>query len=172
MSPAEPVPTAVVHDVNVLVTAIASGNSPFRSWPSPPPTSGNACADGTGIIVDAAEFTMWLSPHILGNVERVLAELFKWERPQADAYLALITEAAEHSGGGLLADVPRTVHDCPDYEDNLVLDLAAEVGSMLIMSNDTDLLSMSPWRGTPILTPTAFTAKADAVRRHARRRRR
>ncbi|MBT2480852.1 hypothetical protein [Streptomyces sp. ISL-94] len=35
----EPVP--VVYDVNVLVGAAAGGNSPFRSWPSPPPTSGN-----------------------------------------------------------------------------------------------------------------------------------
>jgi hypothetical protein len=35
MSPAEPVPTAVVYDVNVLVTAVAGGNSPFRSWPFP-----------------------------------------------------------------------------------------------------------------------------------------
>ena len=74
--------------------------------------------------------------------------------------------------GGLLADVPRTVHDCPDHQDNLVLDLAAEVGAMLIVSNDTDLLSMSPWRGTPILTPIAFASKVDAMRRHARRRRR
>jgi predicted nucleic acid-binding protein len=74
--------------------------------------------------------------------------------------------------GGLLAEVPRTVHDCPDHEDNLVLDLAAEVGAMLIVSNETDLLSMSPWRGTPILTPAAFAAKVDAMRRHARRRRR
>jgi hypothetical protein len=32
-----------------------------------------------------------------------------------------------------------------------------------------DLLSMSPWRGTPIIEPTAFSAKVDAVRRHARR---
>ena len=58
MSPVEPVPTAVVYDANVLVTAVASGNSPFRSWPSPPPTSGNACADCVGIVVDAAEFEL------------------------------------------------------------------------------------------------------------------
>jgi len=103
MSRAESVPTAVVYDVNVLVTAVASGNSPFRSWPSPPPTSGNASADCVGIVVDAAEFALWLSPHILGNVGRVLEDLFKWERPQADAYVAVISEAAEHSGGGLLA---------------------------------------------------------------------
>jgi predicted nucleic acid-binding protein len=106
-----------------------------------------------GIIVDAAEFALWLSPHILGNIRRILEDLFKWEMTQADAYAAVISEAAEHSGGGLLAEVPRTVHDCPDHEDNLVLDLAAEVGAMLIVSNETDLLSMSPWRGTPILTP-------------------
>jgi predicted nucleic acid-binding protein len=171
MSPVEPVPTAVVYDVNVLVTAVASGNSPFRSWPSPPPTSGNACAECVGIVVDAAEFALWLSPHILANVRRVLEDLFKWGDPQFDTYVTVLSEAAEHSGG-LLAEVPRTVHDCPDHEDNLVLDLAAEVGAMLIVSNDTDLLSMSPWRGTPILTPVAFAAKVDAMRRHARRRRR
>ena len=85
--------------------------------------------------------------------------------------MAVISEAAEHSGGGLLAGVPRTVHDGPDHEDNLVLDLAAEVGAMLIVSSDTDLLSMSPWRGTPVLTPAAFAAKVEAMRRHARRRR-
>lgn len=172
MSPVEPVPTAVVYDVNVLVTGVAAGNSPFRSWSSPPPTSGNPSADCVAIIVDAAEFALWLSPHILGNAERVLVDLFKWEPQQADASVRILSEAAEHSGGGLLADVPPTVHDCPDHEDNLVLDLAAEVGAMLIVSNDTGLLSMSPWRGTPILAPTAFAAKVDAMRRHARRRRR
>jgi predicted nucleic acid-binding protein len=67
--------------------------------------------------------------------------------------------------------VTRGVHDCPDYEDNLILDLAFEVGALIMVSNDTDLLSMSPWRGTPIIDPTAFAAKVDAMRRHARRRR-
>jgi predicted nucleic acid-binding protein len=172
VSHVEPVATAVVYDVNVLVTAVASGNSHFRSWPSPPPVSGNACADCVGIIVDAAEFALWLSPHILSNVGRVLEDLFKWECARVDAYLAVITAAAEHSGGGLLAEVPRTVHECPDHEDNLILDLTAEVGAMLIVSNDSDLLEMSPWRGTPILTPRALASKVDAMRRHARRRRR
>jgi predicted nucleic acid-binding protein len=167
-----PVPTAVVYDINLLVTAIAGGNSPFRSWPSPPPVSGNPSADCVGIIVDAAEFSLWLSPHVLSNVERVLTELLKWERTQADAYAETLVAAAEHSGGGLIADVPRTVHDCSDHEDNLILDLAAEVGALIVVSNDTDLLSMSPWRGTPILEPRAFAAKVDAMRRHARRPRR
>jgi predicted nucleic acid-binding protein len=165
-------PAAVVYDVNLLVTAVAGGNSPFRSWPSPPPVSGNSSADCVGIIVDAAEFSLWLSPHILSNTERVLTELLKWEPAQADGYTETLVAAAEHSGGGLVVDVPRTVHDCADHEDNLVLDLAAEVGALIVVSNDTDLLSMSPWRGTPILEPRAFAAKVDAMRRHARRSRR
>ena len=87
MSSLEPVPAAVVYNINVLVTAAASGNSPFRSWPSPPPVSGNASADCLGVIVDAAEFALWLSPHITANIDRVLAQLFKWSQPQIDAYL-------------------------------------------------------------------------------------
>ncbi len=153
------------------MTAAASGNSPFRSWPSPLPVSGNPSADCLGIIVDAAEFGLWLSPHITTNVDRILGELFKWAQPEIDAYLDTVVRAAEHSGGGVLDEVPRTVHDCADQEDNLILDLAAEVGALIMVSNDTDLLSMSPWRGTPIIEPTAFAAKVDAMRRHARRRR-
>ena len=104
MSSLQPVPAAVVYDINVLVTAAAGGNSPFRSWPSPPPVSGNASADCLGIIVDAAEFALWLSPHITTNIDRILAQLFKWAQPQIDAYLRAIVMAAEHSGGGIVAD--------------------------------------------------------------------
>ena len=147
MSSLQPVPAAVVYDINVLVTAAASGNSPFRSWPSPPPVSGNASADCLGVIADAAEFALWLSPHIITNIDRILAQLFKWAQPQIDAYLRAIVMAAEHSGGASWLTYPGQ-SDSPDHEDNLILDLAAEVGALLIVSNDTDLLSMSPWRGT------------------------
>ncbi|SFQ50551.1 putative toxin-antitoxin system toxin component, PIN family [Actinomadura madurae] len=162
--------TPVVYDINVLVTAAASGNSPFRSWPSPPPTSGNASADCVGVANDAAEFSLWLSPHILRNIERILVELFKWEESKASAYWAALVAIAEHSEGQVI-DPPRTVHDCPDHEDNLILDLAVEVGALLVVSNDVDLISMSPWRGTPIITPGVFCEKVDGMRRHARRRR-
>jgi predicted nucleic acid-binding protein len=121
-------------------------------------------------MVDAAEFALWLSPRISSNVDRILSDLFKWEQPEVDTYLETIARAAEHSGGGVLAEVPRTAHECPDHEDNLILDLAAEVGALIIVSNDSDLLSMSPWRGTPVIEPTTFAAKVDAMRRHARRR--
>jgi len=44
-------------------------------------------------------------------------------------FLQTLIAAAEHSGGGLIAVVPRVVHDFPDRENNLMLDLAAEVGA-------------------------------------------
>ena len=89
-------------------------------------------------------------------------------KEEADDYREILVEMAEASGGGVLAP-PRTVHDCPDHEDNLVLDLAAEVGALLIVSEDADLTSMSPWRGVPVLRAREFVGRVDAMRRHRRR---
>ena len=166
-----PVATPVVFDVNVLVQAIASGNSPYISWPSPPPPSGNPFADCLGIANDAAEFALWLSPHILDNAVRLLMSVVGTSKEEADEYGEILIEIAEASGGGVLTP-PRTVHDCPDHEDNLILDLAAEVGALLIVSEDADLTSMSPWRGVPVLRAAEFTARVDAMRRHRRGSRR
>jgi len=161
-------PIPVVYDVNVLVGAAAGGNSPFRSWPSPPPTSGNPYADCLGIVVDAVEFGLWLSPHLLDNAARVLMEGLKWSPERIEEYLSVLVQVSDHSGGGVV-DPPATVSDCADWEDNRVLDLVAEVGALLVVSEDTDLTSMPPWRGTPILRPREFVAKVDGMRRHRRR---
>jgi predicted nucleic acid-binding protein len=163
-----PVATPVVFDVNVLVQAIASGNSPYVSWPSPPPTSGNPFADCLGVINDAAEFALWLSPHILTNTTRVLGTVVGTPKEDTDAYQEILIEMADASGGGML-EPPRTVHDCPDHEDNLVLDLAADVGALLIVSEDLDLTGVSPWRGVPVLRAGQFVARVDGLRRHSRR---
>ncbi|WP_149259140.1 hypothetical protein [Actinomadura sp. K4S16] len=122
-----------------------------------------------GVANDAAEFSLWLSPRILRNVDRILVEPFKWEEAKAGAYLTALVAIAEHSEGDVV-EPPRTVHDCSHHEDNLILDLVAEVGALLVVSNDVDLISMSPWRGTPIVTPEVFRQKVDGMRRHARRR--
>lgn len=159
---------AVVFDVNVLVMAVVVGNSRFGSWPSPPPTSGNPAADSVGVINDAEEFGLWLSPHILDQTARVLADDYRWPKDDVGRYIQLLMRLAEHSGGGTV-DPPSTVTDCKDWEDNRILDLAAEVGAYLIVSEDTDLTAMSPWRGTPVLRPRQFAERVDAMRRHRRR---
>lgn len=161
-------PVSVVFDVNVLVRVMIGGNNRFRSWPSPPPTSDNPYADCVGVIVDAEEFGLWLSPHILNNTARVLAEVLKWEVGTIEEYLDELVAIAEDSGAGVI-EPEVTVTDCPDWEDNHILALAADVGAILIVSDDTDLTAMSPWRGTPILRPKEFVARVDGIRRHRRR---
>jgi hypothetical protein len=47
--------------------------------------------------------------------------------------------------------------------------LAAEVGALLIVSEDNDLTSMSPSRGVPILRAAEFSNRVGATRRHQRR---
>lgn len=170
MSLPGPEPTPVVFDVNILVRAVAVGESPYRSWPSPPPTSSNPSADCLGIVNDAAEFALWLSPHILSNTGRVLFEVLRTPTEEIDQYVTVMIDIANASGGGVL-DPPRQVSDCPDWEDNRILDLALAVGALLIVSADADLTSMSPWRGRPILEPDQFASLVDASRRARRRRR-
>lgn len=160
----------VVFDVNVLVLTIAAGESPFRSWPSPPPTSGNPSADCLGVVNDAAEFALWLSPHILVNTGRVLATVLKMPEDEIDEYLQVLGGIAEASGGGI-TEPPQVVDECQDWEDNRVLDLAAAVGAFLIVFADADLTTMSPWRGRPIIEPSQFASLVDGSRRARRRSR-
>jgi hypothetical protein len=75
---------------------------------------------------------------------------------------------AEASGGGI-TDPPQTVGDRADWEDKRILDLAAALGSFLIVSADVDLTSMSPWRGRPIIQPPQFASLVGASRRARRR---
>jgi len=163
----------VVFDVNVFIDAVVTGQDSFESWPSPPPTSGHYGADCVGIANDAVEFSLWLSPHVLTNIERVLETPeadggFGWDPEPIEEYLSVLVEIAEASGGGVL-EPDEAVTDCPDYEDNRILELALAAQAVLIVSNDSDLLHMTPWRGIPVLSPRDFAARVDAARRAKRR---
>lgn len=161
----------VTIDVNVFVGAVTGGNDTFQSWPSPPPVRGNLAANAVGILNDGREFSLWLSEHILVNVVRVLAAPaprgYGWAVDRAEEYVGVLVEIAVAGGGGL-AKPTEVVTDCADYEDNRILECAAASGSLLIVSDDTDLLSLSPWRGTAVLTSRDFVNRTDAMRRKRR----
>lgn len=72
------------------------------------PTSGNPSADCLGVVNDAAEFALWLSPHILVNTCRVLASVLKMPDDEIDEYLAVLAGIAEASGAGI-TDPPQVV---------------------------------------------------------------
>ncbi|MEZ5176417.1 MAG: PIN domain-containing protein [Acidimicrobiia bacterium] len=154
----------VVFDVNIFIGAVTETGGSFASWPSPPPVRGNLAANAVGIVNDAREFALYVSEHILVNVIRVLQDKYRWDADRAAEYVSVIVDIAYASGGGEVSPT-NTVTDCKDFEDNRILECAESAGAMLIVSDDTDLLSMSPWRGTPIITAEDFARRTDASRR-------
>ena len=163
---------AVTVDVNVWLAAVTGGNDAFHSWPSPPPVRGNLAANVVGIHNDAREFSLFVSEHILTDVVRDLCgappDGYGWNEERAEEYVELIVEIADASGGGVIEPAERMA-DCAEFEDNRILECASASGSVLIVSDDADLTSMLPWRGTPILSAADFVKRTDAMRRGRRR---
>jgi putative PIN family toxin of toxin-antitoxin system len=52
--------------------------------------------------------------------------------------------------------VVSQVVDSRDPKDNKFLALALDAGAAMIVSGDSDLTTLNPWRGVAILTPGAF----------------
>jgi len=57
--------------------------------------------------------------------------------------------------------VHGNVRDCRDPQDDKFLALALACGADVLVSSDNDLLSLTPYRGIPILTPKAFCDKRE-----------
>jgi len=159
-------PLPVVADINVLVDAVVAEPDP-SAGKSPPPVRGDPAAMALGILNQGVEFGLGLSPHILTGTRRVLVEAFGFKQQEADSYESVLVDIALRTGGIITPDL--SVHDCRDWEDNRILELAEAAGALLIISSDADLFEISPWRGIPVMQPAQFVARVDAVRRRRRR---
>ena len=146
--------------------------NPFHSWPSPPPVRGSPPANVIGILNDAREFSLFLSEHILANTVRVLVgeppDGYGWEIERVENYLALLVDIGTASGGGVV-EPGVVVTDCDDFEDNRILECALACGTVMIVSDDDDLVRLSPWRGCVIVTAAEFVSRTDAMRRADKR---
>jgi putative PIN family toxin of toxin-antitoxin system len=60
---------------------------------------------------------------------------------------------------GVLFTPAERVTECRDPKDNKYLELALASGAEAIVSSDTDLLALHPWRGARILRPAAYLAE-------------
>jgi putative PIN family toxin of toxin-antitoxin system len=68
-------------------------------------------------------------------------------------FLAALVREAE------LVDVTLVVTDCRDPKDNKFLELAVSGKATHIISGDSDLLVLHPFRGIAIMTPRDFMAQ-------------
>lgn len=90
----------VVLDINVLVAAVVGQEmeAAFESWPSPPPLRGDVSANAVGVLNDAVEFSLWLSPHVLDGTKRVLREFYRWSEIRAIRYERALKAISARSG--------------------------------------------------------------------------
>lgn len=159
---------AVVFDIHVYVNALVGAGSEFPRIVEVPPGTGNSAADCLSLAFDGDDFRLYISPHIIRNLTRILAEL-KLSEQLIEGYLDTILELVDASGGEVL-DPPRKCFDVEDYEDNLIVDLSLASEATLIVSDDTDLTDISPWHSRmPIVRPHVFVERMVQARRTRRR---
>ena len=133
----------VVLDTNVLVAAfIARG----------------VCADLFERVM--ADHELIVSPHILGEFERVMTLKFRFDKARVERALALFLRV-----GQVVTPEPLTEPVCRDRDDDAVLALAQESGANCLVTGDDDLLILEKYQQIPIIPPRAFLTfrRAEAV---------
>ncbi len=138
-----------VLGTNVIVSGIISkGGIPFRlleGWQD-------------------REWDLLISPRILQEVQRVLgfpkiARVYALTRQDITDLIWLFSHRATLVPERLT--IPRTARD---PEDDHLLACAKEGEADYIVSGDQDLLTLTSYEGTPIVTPAAFAAILRAAR--------
>ena len=146
----------VIFDVNVWIQAVAGEESEYPYLSRVPPQSSNSSADAFSLAFDAELFQVFISPHIIRNLGRVLRDLPLTEQ-LAEAVLDAVIDVVHLSGGSVL-EPDRTAIESKDFEDNLILDLALSTGASVIVTLDKEFQAMSPWKGRLILHPREFVS--------------
>lgn len=72
---------------------------------------------------------------------------------EREQFLVLYRELAE------IVPITEHVTDCRDPKDNKFLDLALAANAQILVSSDSDLLVLHPYRTIHIITPSEFLKK-------------
>ena len=124
----------VVLDTNVLVAAfIAHG----------------ICADVFERVI--ADHELVLSPHILGEFERVMTAKLGFDQTRVERALALFRRV-----GLVMSTKPLDKPVCRDTDDDAVLALARSSNAACLVTGDDDLLVLERFEQIPIISPRAF----------------
>lgn len=130
----------VVVDTNVFVSAALKD----KSFPA------------LALHVVAQRGTFLKSPATEGQLFAVLA------RPQLAALIdpASVDRIRELMARAEVVTITERIAACRDATDDKFLELAVNGNADMIVSGDTDLLVLNPFRGIPIVPPAAFVQGA------------
>jgi uncharacterized protein len=127
----------IVFDTNTLVSALL-----FE--PSVPAQAFFAAMDAGEILLSAT---------LVNEVNEVLQRK-KFEKyisaEQREEFLIALVQS------GRLIEVTETIAVCRDPKDNHVLALAVDGGAQVIVTGDSDLLVLNPFKMIQIVTPREF----------------
>jgi len=124
----------VVLDTNVLVAAfIARG----------------VCAEIFERVI--SEHELELSPHLLGELDRVMSVKLRFDPRRVEKALALLRRV------GRIVE-PKALEEpvCRDRDDDEVLALVRSSCAECLVTGDDDLLTLEVFEGIPILSPREF----------------
>lgn len=127
----------VVIDANAMVSAALKAESiPERAFQ-----------------LTKAHCTICLSADVRNEIGRVLARPRFASRTSPGRIASLLNLLDE---GARWVDPAVRVTDCRDAKDDRYLELALAASAHIIVTGDTDLLVLDPWRGVRIMTPADF----------------
>lgn len=152
----------VVFDVNIWVHGLLGPFSEYPYLPQVPPLGKNSSADCMSLTFDGDRFSVFVSPHILKNVGKVLRSRGLSE-PLVERTLNDIVEMVHLSQGSVL-EPERSALAQSDFEDNLVLDLVLASNADVLVTADGEFLENNGWKGRAFLHPSAFVKLALGIR--------
>jgi len=127
----------VVLDNNVLISGLL--------LPASVPGQAFQRALGTSDIL--------VSEAMLNELADVLSRK-KFDRyvstPDRQEFLRLLSRVAE------IVTATHAIQACRDPKDNMILEVAVNGSAGELVSGDRDLLSMNPFQGVPIVTPSKY----------------
>ena len=98
------------------------------------------------------QFSLFTSPFILHEFERILTKKFSATKQKRENVLALIFEATQESVNP--SEIPTGA--CRDKDDDNVLACAREADADYLVTGDKDLLDLKVFKSTRIITPREF----------------
>lgn len=125
----------IVVDTNVIVSALVFGGLPRQVLD----------------LAGAGMCSVYFSPSIRAEVERILAEKFGWSAEEVQTRTRTLWGFANQVDPKLALEV---IVDDPD--DDRVLECAVAADANAIVSGDRHLLRLSSFRSIPVMSPRQF----------------
>ncbi len=120
----------LILDANIYISAVLSGGKPGKVY----------------LYGLRKAYDLYVSPLILEEVDKCLAQKFDWDKKAVNAYIQQIKRIAHYY------NAQNTVSGiCRDPQDDHILSLAVETGADYIVSGDKDLLSLKSFHAIKIL---------------------